>query len=335
MQGKGRHRGVDVLRFFAVLYVFFHHIDSYAGSWMTSHAAWARLDELFVVLSLSVFVYSSGLFIGARHARFPDLPTRLSFLRRRLTALWPAYVGALALFLVFDQGGSLTKAEIVQHVLLVQTVVFERFGAELLTLWFVSMIMVFYVLYASLPFRLAGLRSYAVAACLVLVILAVRLRFSFPDARLALYWPVFLAGVWIGRQRGPALPRLPTYLLLLPAALVLALFQTPFASAEPAHFGLLLAFGLLMVLPVHRLALLIERERVLPMLDVFAGRPTYYMYLYHRIVFAAIVLVLGTGAAQPAVFGALLLVGTPIVAGIAVAASRLQGRRRTGPTAGG
>ena len=171
-----RHRGIDVLRFFAVLYVLFHHIDYYLHPGLRSNVIWARADDLIVVAALSVFVYSSGLFLGSKHSDFPSLARRASFLRRRLSSLYTAYLVAVVLFILLEQGPALSGVGILQHVFLVQTIAFQRFGPELPTLWFVSMLAVFYVLYAFAPFRLSGTRSYVIAASVSAVVLLVHWR---------------------------------------------------------------------------------------------------------------------------------------------------------------
>ena len=144
--------------------------------------------------------------------------------------------------------------------------------------------------------------------------------------RFALYWPVFLAGVWLARHPIPSVSRPKASILVLLAVLVWMLDLSSYGATTLVHFGLRLAFGLLLLVPLHRLAQALESMSSLSVLDVFAGPPTYYMFLYHRVVYAVILLLLGAAASEKMIFASLLLLGIPCTVAVATGAAYLGQR---------
>ena len=340
-----RHHGFDLLRFLAVIYVLLHHIDIYSDHPVRSHPTVARADDLLVVVAMSVFFLTSGLFLGLKDAVFPDLRARVRFLGARLRRLYPEYLVALVLFLLLSgraglpaltvwgspTGFPLSLGEVVQHLLLIQSLVFQRFGNELLTLWFMSVLFVFYVLFAFLFSRVrhvGGYLAWAILLCASVVLAAKYLHF--PDVRLALYLPVFVLGIILSRFRFTE--HLDRHAgLFLAAGLCLGLYGVVFGvPSYVLTLGLQSAVALLLVVPMLLVARLLDRSRASSRAGAYLGRLTLHLYLFHRVAFSAVVLLLGASASTSEVALGLLVVGVPASIGLA-ALIDLGLRRRASP----
>jgi peptidoglycan/LPS O-acetylase OafA/YrhL len=271
-----RNAAIDLLRVLCIGYIVgFWHLIPYTD-WLPGYAN--PLTEAIKDIALGTFVFASGLLLARR-----DLPPRvadwLGFFRRRLVRLYPLYLLALILFAVV---GLASQATILKGALLIS--MFAPPPPP--TLWFVTMIMVFYLL-APLLIGLAGdgRRYLIVSAGIVLLCLVYDGFVQSMDSRLVLFFPAFALGVYVQRVRAgyELLQRRRLYLLLLlPLAFVLGLpGDRGFDIATALLRAPLVSLGaVLLVIYAERAGSTLHSPSILMLSYASLG-----VYLFHRPVF--------------------------------------------------
>lgn len=271
-----RNAAIDLLRVLCIGYIVgYWHLIPYTD-WLPGYAN--PFTEALKDIALGTFVLVSGLLLARREppARLEDW---LRFYRRRLVRLYPLYLLAL---LLFGALGLASQATVLKGALLMS--MFAPPAPP--TLWFVTMIMVFYLL-APLLTGLAGAGwRYLVASLgMGLLWLAYDGFVHAVDSRLLLFFPAFALGVYLQRVRVAyaALARRRLYLLLfLPAAFVLGMpgeggFDVPNALLRAP----LVALGaLLLVIYAERVG-----ARALNPAILVLSYGSLGVYLFHRPVF--------------------------------------------------
>lgn len=276
MSNTQRNLGVDLLRAACILYIIgYWHLMPYT----TALPGWANLyTGSLKHITLATFVFCSGwLLAGRTVALRPD--ALWDFYRRRFLRIYPLYLAALGLFWLSDIA---PVAQLIDGALLI-----SMFRPPALpTLWFITMIMLFYLVAPALiraadrPLVWLGL-TLGVGAGLA----AWHTWGGSIDLRLLLYWPVFALAILYRRATSIAawLARLtPVFLLALVPALWLASH-----GGENWLVGIarLWPITLLGTLVLFRYAPLLARR--LPAAPVlFVASASYVLYLLHRETFA-------------------------------------------------
>lgn len=185
-----RIHAVDFLRAASVLYIvgFWHMMEYWPGSTGAHNHVTTRLTT--VVLGL--FTFLSGYLLAQRPLAWTGAKI-FSFYLRRFLRLYPLYLAALMVF------GLTGLAD--WHSVLLSAPLFSPFLGHIpLTLWYVAVLLIFYVLAPLLlttqtPISLL-LRSVAVFGALLVL---VRLLPD-ADARLVIYFPSFALGIHAARD---------------------------------------------------------------------------------------------------------------------------------------
>ncbi len=167
-----RDAALDLLRGGAVLYIvgYYHIQEIWVWRMPGSLAGWlARV-------ALALFCFLSGYLLGGK-TRITDWKSVGNFYWRRLAKIYPLYLAALYAFV---QLGLAPRNLFLPSALLVNTLL----NWNLLTLWFVSMIFLFY---AVTPFYLWRPRPWKIGlitAALIGVMLVFRFESQWIDPRL-------------------------------------------------------------------------------------------------------------------------------------------------------
>lgn len=282
---------VDLLRAFSVLYIVgFWHLMDYTDSW----PGYANgLTNRLTVIVLGLFVFLSGHLLG-RSRLAPGVAGLSAFLMRRLTRIYPLYLAALAVFALrgWVDPGTAVKAVLSLSIL---------FGPSPRTLWFITMLLVFYL---CAPFLIRAaenrVKFLAIASGLALCFALAVTLLPQADPRLALYFPAFALGIHGARRQPPAWPALS---LALAAAIALS-----FVGSAPTGLNLFCApLATLAPLAIFMIAqrLALPRVRIVEALSY----ASYAMYLFHRMIYPLVTHV----AAGSIRLAALLLAGLPAI----------------------
>lgn len=278
---RPRNPAIDLLRAASILYIVgFWHLLGYAPA-IDGYKNVVTYRLTVVVLGL--FVLISGHLIGRAGIRGgADI---LRFYQRRLIRIYPPYLFALVLFWLCD----LIKPEQwVGAALLIST-----FGQDPpRTLWYISMIVVFYLLapfllllqyqLQQLPPRWRPNRLVMAGGLILLTVLLGKI-FRQVDVRLFLYFPAFVVGLFLsppGLDRPVRLRTLLAVLLPFVAAVVVSL---PTERIDENLIGIpLTTFGPLLIFLV--VTSWSRQLRLWPLVTL-VSTASYFMYLFHRPIF--------------------------------------------------
>jgi peptidoglycan/LPS O-acetylase OafA/YrhL len=117
--------------------------------------------------------------------------------------IYPLYWIALALFILGFSAFGTTRfslADIVIHVVGAQALLSPQFVVPLLTLWFVGVLLLYYLLYVVIAI-LSYNPKYMFSAIVGLFVMFVLLRITFGiiDSRFFLYYGIFVAGILVAK----------------------------------------------------------------------------------------------------------------------------------------
>jgi len=317
-QATRRDLGVDLLRAVSILYIVgYWHLAPYTNA-LPGYANW--VTEGFKYLTLATFVFCSGWLLAGRAVRL-NAAGLWDFYRRRLLRIYPLYALALVLFGV---AGLASPRQLIDAALLV-----SMFHPPALpTLWFVTMIMLFYLV---APFMIRAAARPAVA-----VLIGAGLWFAFAawhlwlaaiDLRVLLYWPVFVLAI-LCRVRpsvvgiGSDWLKAKRWRQASLGALVLLAMVLSAQGGERAILSLLpiLPLALLGPLALFQVASPIARWLHQPSV-AFLAYASFGLYLFHRPVFAALIAVWFPTAPQ-AQLAYMLLFALPVALLIGAALQR-------------
>ncbi|MEG2219325.1 MAG: acyltransferase [Muribaculaceae bacterium] len=185
-----RDRSLDVARGLSMLYIVgVWHLNNYTDAF--SLAPWG---EYVKNASLGLFMFLSGYLLGGRYV-VCDVGSFWRFLRGRVLRILPLF--ALSLLMYYNLG------KISVGTALLSVVGLSTFIPPMpLTLWFVSMIIVFYLLF---PLLSSGVlwRQVVVAVVISGVGLAMVLLGTGIEKRFVYYFPCFAVGVMLSRYKIP------------------------------------------------------------------------------------------------------------------------------------
>jgi peptidoglycan/LPS O-acetylase OafA/YrhL len=272
---SSRNHAIDALRALSVLYIvgywhLFNYVQGFPG--------YANLGtEGLKDIILGTFTFTSGYLLAGKALQLQWAEV-FTFYRRRLLRIYPLYAAALLLFLM---AGLTEKTVAVKGLLLIS--MFAPPAPP--TLWFITMIMIFYLVAPLMIHTAERPFSFLVLCGLMVAGLVVFHRLVNPlDLRILLYFPAFALGVAVARQpilrQGIQRGRWPLTLLALLSYLP---FQVGSEGSLPG-VGLLLPLTL-----IGTLVLFAQAEHYLgrrPNMLIFAiSYASFCLYLFHRLVY--------------------------------------------------
>ncbi|CCK81820.1 acyltransferase family protein [Desulfobacula toluolica] len=183
MKDDIRMNYIDFLRCLAIFYIVgIHHIDDYAGDIYHNN-----VDDVITYIFLGLFVFISGYLLSLRTC-INNTKDILDFIFKRFLRIYPLYVLGLLLFFF-------SKLISFKSFLLHLPFLNILLDKSVFTLWFVTMICIFYLFYPLFVYKYSLLKSSAVLLVLSVIICILRKIFGLFDIRLLVYLPVFFMGI--------------------------------------------------------------------------------------------------------------------------------------------
>ena len=271
---KDKSLSIELLRAACVLYIvgFWHLMDYTHGFVGYNNAVTSRVT----VMVLGLFTFLSGFLLARAPMRLraPDLKR---FYVKRFLRIYPLYLLALLAFWalgISDRGIALKAALGISMV----------YGPPPSTLWFITMILVFYLIAPLLIALREATARFLLASLAIFAVTLVFGRAASGDIRIAEYFPAFALGVWwANHAQGTGLRAGLAATLAAAAAwaLSMALAADPQFSlwAMPlATFGALAVFLLAGRMPLANEGGLVRAATLL-------SYASFAMYLFHRVVY--------------------------------------------------
>ena len=192
---------IDVLRIISILIVvFLIHIPlSYAYNF------YLDLDQfevflvnnvgIFVSMGSFVFVSGFGLYLNHNNRSLNSPKKLLTFIKKRFIRIFPLYWIAVVLFVVFVGYDSMDPVYLFFHFLGMQMIVAPIFGPPMLTMWFIGIIVIYYLIYLVLN-SLSSIKLIIPASIGIFFFFAfLRGFFGLVEDRFFYYYFIFIAGI--------------------------------------------------------------------------------------------------------------------------------------------
>ncbi len=149
---------------------------------------------------LGSFFFLAGYFTEAS-IRKPG-QNLFRFVWSKFVRIYPPYWIAVLLF-VYYLGFSLKRTDMAVYAMNLQAVFSPVFVKQLLTLWYISMLVVFYIIFGLMMFAFRSNLNLAIASTLVYVVAYfANDMWGFFDPRFFQYYFIFLVGVYLYRFSG-------------------------------------------------------------------------------------------------------------------------------------
>jgi len=159
------------------------HIDDYANEMYQ-----CQLVTDLSVISLGIFTYISGYLLASTNTIFNSITDIKRFLIKRVLRIYPLYALALLIFYLL----SIVNSQQLYSGLLLYNVFT---GDTILTLWFISMIMFYYILFVALNYKYNSMRFLFISTFILLLLLIEKIIVKKSDGSLLLYFPSFTCGI--------------------------------------------------------------------------------------------------------------------------------------------
>lgn len=155
------------------------------------------LSQVVAYFLLGSFFFLAGFF--AEFSRQKPGENAFSFIKSKVVRIFPPYWLALALF-VFVIKFSLKRFDALMYILNLQWLLSPVFIKHLITIWYISVLVGYYIVFGALLFLIKSNRGLLIWSTIVfLAALAVNLTTGLFEPRFFQYYFVFLAGIYFYR----------------------------------------------------------------------------------------------------------------------------------------
>ena len=192
---------IDMLRIISILIVvFLIHIPlSYAYYFYIDLNQFSvfLVNNVGIYVSMGSFVFVSGfgLYLNPNNRRINSVKKLTSFLKKRFIRVFPLYWIAIVLFLFFVGYSTTDPLYLLFHFLGMQMIVAPNFGPPMLTLWFIGIIVIYYLIYVVL--NSLGSIKRIIPASIAIFFFFVLLKgfFGLVEYRFFYYYFIFITGI--------------------------------------------------------------------------------------------------------------------------------------------
>lgn len=280
---------IDYLRVFCILYVVgYWHIFDYTNTFSGYYNYFTKsITE--IVLGLLVFI--AGFLAGKSSKKSRK---SYDFYMKRLVRIYPLYFVAVLLFYVFKIDSGLTLFKSLAFVSMLYT-------PAPLTLWFITMIMLFYLVTPFIS-RLANNLSLQKYLFRVIFLIALLLAFCFfaktLDGRLLMYFPCFAVGLYcaVNSVKFTFIKTKNLATILIIVFLIYSIFVVKNTTAQISDFYTIILHPVIssliktpFVLICSYLIFLLSYQAQQRFMNIktieFISYSSYSMYLFHRPIF--------------------------------------------------
>jgi peptidoglycan/LPS O-acetylase OafA/YrhL len=157
----------------------------------------AHLEGFFSKFLLGAFFFLAGYFMAASLQK-PGA-SAFTFAGSKFIRIFPPYWLALALF-VFVLGYSLKRFDAIVYLLNAHIILISKNVKPLLTLWYISLLVIYYIAFGAYMFRHKSNRGLMIWSVVVFTTAYIaHVTGSFFDPRFFLYFFIFLSGIFFFR----------------------------------------------------------------------------------------------------------------------------------------
>ena len=266
---------IEYLRAFSMLYIVgFWHLFNYTNAFPSSKNL--LTDEITNIV-LGLFVVISGFLIGqTRNISTPPL----QFYKKRLIRIYPLYALAVILFYVYGINNATVSLKSLFFISM-------YYGPAPLTMWFITMLFLFYLI---TPLLLNLVAKPVKFLLFILAILSVTLLFLIifktVDYRLLLYFPGFCVGIFCARYGiNTKIINVWSALVLFFVGLILVFIKSDsWIFSHLKEIPLILSSSYLILAFSYRFEDGFTKVKIVSLLSY----SSFAMYLFHRPIYVSL-----------------------------------------------
>ena len=192
---------LDILRIVSILivvvlvhipnnyaYSFYMDLDPYIGFLL-------HTSGIEVAMGSFVFISGFGLYLNKNNRNLNTLSKTSKFLKKRFLRIFPLYWIALTLFIFFLEYTDINPLYLIAHFFGMQMIVAPLFSPPILTMWFVGIIVVYYLIFLVLS-SLGSIKRIIPVSLLILFFFAfLNVFFGLIEYRFFTYYLIFILGI--------------------------------------------------------------------------------------------------------------------------------------------
>ncbi|RKX36209.1 MAG: hypothetical protein DRP71_00660 [Verrucomicrobia bacterium] len=267
---------IEYLRAFSILYIVgYWHLFNYTDA-LPKYAN--PVTGSLAVIVLGVFVLVSG-FLNGSSAKKGVGP--IQFYRKRLLRIYPMYALAVLLFYLYGISDATTSLKSLVFISIF-------YGPSPYTLWFVTMIMLFYLI-TPLLLGLVGspAKFLLFSGSLFVIVFGIEAVSSTMDRKLLLYLPCYCVGIYCSRHGFKGrVANIPSVLLVFCLWLVLAFIENDsWTFNQIRNISMVFSCSFL----ISAICYLNEDRFGKAAVISFLSYSGYSMYLFHRPIYSTLV----------------------------------------------
>jgi peptidoglycan/LPS O-acetylase OafA/YrhL len=308
-EGKQRFQEFDALRGLSILLLLALHSEVFdAGVFGFEVDPLARVVATFL---LGSFFFLAGFF--AEFSRQKTGGNILSFIKSKVIRIFPPYWIALALF-VFVLGYTLKRFDALMYVLNMQWLLSPVFIKQLLTIWYISVLVGYYLIFGILLFQIRSNLGLLIGSIVFFVPAYIINQITgLFEPRFFQYFFIFLAGIYFYRFekfRSALFDMNILYKLVIALAALLIFWRVASMDLDVRN-GFYIVTADLFILGWVLMWLSIFQTRVGNwQIWVFLSTASFFAYLYHRPIWFILRSLFGVEDGSGRVFFDLILGGT-------------------------
>ena len=268
----GRNVAFDIARSFSMIFIIaIHHLSGYTGQPIASISYFASL----VVTTLGVFVFLSGFLLGGKY-EFHNLNDVIYFYKKRVLRIIPLFILASVSLIYIGMNG---WTETIKGI----------WGVSMLwkpapaTLWFVSMLLLFYFVTPLLANR-KGYKQFGFGLSAFIIMLCIDFIWHSVDKRVYFYFLIYWLGIYLAIHK----PRIISsfskkeYTIVISAYFLLTMlcFLHKNKVVEIALGGI----GILAIFMISHQVSKSLNLRIIKIIN-FISYGSMCSYLFHRVIY--------------------------------------------------
>ncbi len=300
---RDRFIEIDILRVIAISFIIMvRHIDDYASEMFQS-----QLVRDLTHVSLGILVLISGYLLVKTTTIFRSIADIKSYLYKKILRIYPLYVLVLFLFYLLS---------IISSNQLYSGLLFYNLfnGEHILTLWYISMLMFFYIIFIALNYKSNTLRLFLISAAIFFLLIVEKLTLNRLDGNLILYFPSFICGIFIAKYSHYLKLTINKSIFMIGLFLIVLFLK----HLAPSKLGIIKVNMMIVsfALPSMYFFSKIKIHAVIRKFIINLSYASFCMYLAHRIIFE-IALFIYKPTSDIATLLYLYLVAIPIICTLA------------------
>ena len=261
------------------------------------------LAQVVASFLLGSFFFLAGFFAEFSHKK--NGANAFSFMRSKFIRIFPPYWIALALF-VFVIGFTLKRFDAVMYALNLQWLLSPVFIKRLLTIWYISVLVGYYIIFGILLFRVKS--NFGLLVWSVVVFAAAyiaNMTMGLFEPRFFQYYFIFLAGIYFYRfeqERNFLLGIKFLYKVLIALIVLVLIWVVASGDLDAPNLFFVLAVDLFILGWVLLWLSIFRTPAGSWKIWAFLSTASFFTYLYHRPLWHVLDTALGLEAGRDRVF---------------------------------